>query len=262
MSRIGRYWKDRFGLADELERPGIHVVAHARYTGDDLVFVFVKGETAVLSVEGSRVDTIRNRVRHVAANTLLDPAQVRVVIDGPVSHCVGPMYEGYAEADWFRPAPSRDVVTLDRSHVDEVQIFTQACEDSGSDITPVWREVLHRFVSADHPTEVEHSGLTRTDSPLFAVVDDSRVLAVAHYSMWAADAASIGVLTHPAHRLRGHGKAAVSAAMSDAFAQGHFALYRTLLANQASVALAESLGCRDYGRFLAVHLRTNLLPLA
>src|SRR5580765_3495482 len=98
MSRIDRYWKDRFGLADELERPGVHVVPHARYAGDDLVFVFVKGKATVLSVERSCVDSVRDRVRHVAATALLDPVQVRLVIDGSVSHRVGPLYEGCAEA--------------------------------------------------------------------------------------------------------------------------------------------------------------------
>ena len=109
-------------------------------------------------------------------------------------------------------------------------------------------------MSGSDTADVVQSGVARAESPLFAAVDDSGILAVAHYSMWAVDAASIGVLTHPAHRGRGWGKVSVSAAIRHALAGGHFILYRTLLANRASVALAASLGCRDYGRFLAVHL--------
>jgi hypothetical protein len=233
----------------------VHVVPHPKYGGDDLSYAFVKGKAAVLVVAQSRVEGTRDRVRHIAASELLDPARVALLIDGPISHCVGPLYEGYAEADGFRPSPSSNLVTLDASYVKDVQAFTEACEDSGRDVTPVWRDVLQRFFSASDPTEVEHSGLLRADSPLFAVITDSRILALAHYSMWAADAASIGVLPHPAYRRRGHGKAVVSAAMSAAFAQGHLVLYRTLLTNRASVALAESLGCSDYGRFLAIHLQ-------
>lgn len=63
MSRIDRYWKQRFGLGDELQRPGIHVVPHTRYPGDDLVFAFVRGASAVLSVEQASVDRARDRVR-------------------------------------------------------------------------------------------------------------------------------------------------------------------------------------------------------
>ncbi len=177
------------------------------------------------------------------------------MIEGPISHCVGPLYEGYAEADDFRPATSGATVTLDRSQIGDVQAFTAACDRAGSGVTPIWREILYRFISASNPADVEQSGLARADSPLFAVVDDAGILAVAHYSMWAADAASIGVLTHPAHRRRGFGKASVTAAMRYVFAHGHFALYPTLLANRASIALAASLGCHDYGRFLAVHLQ-------
>jgi len=38
--------------------------------------------------------------------------------------------------------------------------------------------------------------------------------------------ASIGVLTHPAHRSRGCGKAVVTAAMFYAFERGHVVLYQ------------------------------------
>jgi RimJ/RimL family protein N-acetyltransferase len=186
---------------------------------------------------------------------MLEPEQIRDVIGERISHYVGPMYEGYAEGEGISSSRITCVIALDRSYIQDVQAFAAACERSAGDVTPIWRDVLHRFISIADPTEFEHSGLARADSPLFAVVDASRVLALAHYSMWAADAASIGVLTHPEHRGGGHGKAAVCAAMADAFSHGHLVLYRTCLANRASVALAESVGCHDYGRFLAVHLQ-------
>jgi RimJ/RimL family protein N-acetyltransferase len=260
MGRIDRYWRDRLGLRDELDREGVHVVPHAGQAGDDLVYVLVRDDAAVVSVPRSLVQSTRDRVRHVAPSDLLDPARIHHVVDQPISHCVGPLYEGYADAEGFVAKPSRAVITLDRSHLQAVQAFTAACERVDSEVTSVWRDVLRRFVTASSPTDFEHSGLARGDSPLFARVDESGVLALAHYSMWAVDAASIGVLTHPEHRRRGHGKAVVGAAMSDAFSQGFLVLYRTLLANRASVALAESLGCRDYARFLAVHLRRGALP--
>ncbi len=65
MNRIDLYWRTHFGLDDELDRPGVHVVPHVRYPGDDLAFVFVRGEAAVVSVARSRVQSTRKRIRRV-----------------------------------------------------------------------------------------------------------------------------------------------------------------------------------------------------
>ena len=72
--------------------------------------------------------------------------------------------------------------------------------------------------------------------------------------MSAEEAASIGVLTHPAYREQNYGKAVVSAAMQDAFACGYFVLYQALEANRPSVAVATTLGCQAYAQTLGVHL--------
>src|SRR5690606_23268507 len=119
------------------------------------------------------------------------------------------------------------------------------------------RTVLAGFTTDNDAPAAPMIDTAHADSPLFAVRADSRILAIANHQMWGVEAASIGVLTHPAYRRSGHGKSVTTAAMSAAFAHGHLVLYRTLLANRASIALAESLGCRDYARFLAVHLRST-----
>ena len=155
--------------------------------------------------------------------------------------------------------PSGSVRTLRSEHRDAVQELMTARESERpeSTLAPVWREVLQRFATASDPTEWEHSGIDRADSALFANFLGDELVALAHYSMWGQNAASIGVLTHPAYRNRGYGKVVVSAAMIDAFSRGHFVLYQTLVANRPSVALAAALGCHDYARTLAVHRVEN-----
>lgn len=83
MRRIDQYWTDRFGLTDELSRPGVHVVPHARYTGDDLVFVFVKGETAVLSVHPSRAAGLGARATQVPCTRCSIPLTSRPCLIDP-----------------------------------------------------------------------------------------------------------------------------------------------------------------------------------
>ncbi|MGE0451376.1 MAG: hypothetical protein AB7Q29_17525 [Vicinamibacterales bacterium] len=55
----------------------MHVVPHARCAGNDLGFVFVKGEAAIVSVERSCVAGVRDRARDVPVSAILDPAQER-----------------------------------------------------------------------------------------------------------------------------------------------------------------------------------------
>ena len=64
----------------------------------------------------------------------------------------------------------------------------------------------------------------------------------------------IGILTHPAYRGRGFGKAVVSAMTTYGLATGAVVQYRTLAGNLASVAIAHALGFQDFGQTLAVRL--------
>ena len=99
----------------------------------------------------------------------------------------------------------------------------------------------------------QHSGSAFLQPHLYGLFTGGRLLALAHYVLWAANAASIGVVTHPAHRGQGYGKAVVSAAMQDAFAQGHIVIYQTLCDNMRSIALAKRLGCQEYAHTFKIY---------
>ena len=73
----------------------------------------------------------------------------------------------------------------------------------------------------------------------------------------AFGASHIGVVTHPAYRGRGYGRAAVSAATARGLEAGFIVLYQTLLANAPSVALATELGYQPYATHLAVQLTSE-----
>lgn len=232
--RVERYWSERFGVEPHiLSRAGIFVVPHARPWEDSFAFVFIRGVTGVISVEPTLVAAIQDRTRQKEPHLLLSEKALCEIFVRPLHHTVGPAYQGYAEREEFRPAPSLLTRTLETSE----------------------REILRQLQDAADPAEWEQSGIERADSELFGLfLGRKDLVAVAHYSLWAEDAASIGVLTHPAHRGRAYGKAVVSAAMQDAFDRGYWVLYQTIVANQPSVAVAEALGCRAYAYTMGVHL--------
>lgn len=232
-SRIDCYWSERFGLEPfSLYQSGIFVVPHARPWKDSFAFVFVRGTTGVISVSPTLVDSIRVRLHKQAPVSLLDAENLRPLFEQPIHHTVGPSYQGYAEREHFLPISSESVRRL----------------------SPNEREALEQLKATCDPTEWEQSGTDRADSDLFGLFSREELVAVAHYAIWAEAAASIGVLTHPAHRGQNSGKAIVSAAMQDAFTRGYLVLYQALFANRPSVAVATTLGFQAYAQTLGVHL--------
>ena len=233
-ARIDQYWADVFGLSPGFDRTdGLLVTPHARQWKDNFAFVFVRGNACVISVSRRRVEAVRRRAGPIGPGEWLTPGNVSSMFEEPVDRIVGPVFQGYAEADDFRPVHSDHVRRLCPADDDRLKALADACDS----------------------LQWEHSGTDFSTPNHFGLVADDEIVAVAHYDMWAPYAASIGIITHPAHRGRGCGKAAVSAAMKHAFERGHLVVYQTLLANTPSVRLAHSLGCREYARTLAVHLR-------
>ena len=80
------------------------------------------------------------------------------------------------------------------------------------------------------------------------------MVAAARYRPAWGEAATIGVVTHPAYREHGYERAVVSATTGQALEAGFIVLYQTLLANASSVALATVLGYQPYAIHLAVRL--------
>jgi RimJ/RimL family protein N-acetyltransferase len=70
----------------------------------------------------------------------------------------------------------------------------------------------------------------------------------------AAPLLHIGIITHPAYRRQGHGRAVVSAISAYGLGVGLVPRYQALAANIPSVAIARALGFTHYATTLAVRL--------
>lgn len=78
--------------------------------------------------------------------------------------------------------------------------------------------------------------------------------ALATYEVWGGRLAHIGVVTHPVHRGRGHGRSAVAHLARMALAAGLIPQYRALESNIPSIRIAEALGFRCFATSVAVRL--------
>ena len=232
-ARIDQYWSNVFGLSPNfVQKDAVFVVPHAREWKDDFAFVFIRGKTCAISVGETMVKAVRERANSVSIDELLTKSGVSALFAESVDRVVGPAFQGYMEAENFHPFQTEHIRQLSSADNDALQELGKACD----------------------PLEWENSRVKISKPNQFGLFINGQLTAVANYDMWAPNAASIGVITHPAYRGQGFGKSSVSAAIKHAFDCGHLVIYQTLLDNTHSVQLATSLGFREYSQTMAVHL--------
>ena len=148
-----------------------------------------------------------------------------------VVKAVGPAYQEFLRKSDFRPSPS-----------------------SARLLTPSDTYALLELSKDCSEEEWEHSDIGDLDCPTFGLYAEGRLAAAANYRMESLDACAPGVITHPAFRGCGYGRAVLSAATADALDKGYLVLYQTLLSNLPAITIAEQLGYRQYGESLAVRM--------
>lgn len=231
--RAKAFWADFFGIEpEELDQPGVRVVPHrglGEYAG---AWIFWRGDTVFLSIPETMVDEIQAAVRTVGWQR--EPEQWGRLFHHRAERWIGPAIQAFLNPSRFSPLPGGEGTRL-----------------------PDPAPLLSRLEAACDPEEWSHAGLDPTrPEPCFGVWVEDQLVAAAQNSFWAVDTISPGLIVHPAHRGRGYGKAVLSAAVSDALAQGHLALYQTLRSNTPAVQAAVSLGFTPFATHLAIRFRS------
>lgn len=158
----------------------------------------------------------------------------RGVFGKTVEAVIGPAALRYTDLGSFRPLPASPAV----------RILT------GDDLPAA--EALR---DACTPTEWEHGGSDVRHDAAAGSFAGGELAALAGYEVWNGVIAHVAIVTHPAHRGRGHAAAAVSRVTAHALEAGLVAQYRTLESNTPSLAVAERLGFEPWARSLAIRLR-------
>jgi GNAT superfamily N-acetyltransferase len=102
------------------------------------------------------------------------------------------------------------------------------------------------------PDDAAESGLDEITSPAFVTYDEGLVTAAAGWIRWPTDVAHLCVLTAPASRGRGLGRAVAGRAAREALAAGLFPQWRAR--PLASRRVAQALGFRELGAQLSFSL--------
>jgi GNAT superfamily N-acetyltransferase len=236
IQRIDATWVAFFGLSAALFlRPGIQVVAHHQLADYQGMWLFRHHASLCLSVPPDSVEGVRAAVRAYTLESLFSEAGIGALLGPRIERIIGPAYQGYVERPQFRSAPHPGVRALSRTDQAALQRLADACE------VDAWK----------------HAGMAVDEPHVFGCFVHNQVVAAARYRPAWGEAATIGVVTHPAYRRRGYGRAVVSAATAQGLEAGFIVLYQTLLGNAPSVALATSLGYQRYATHLAVRLTSE-----
>ena len=152
----------------------------------------------------------------------------------PAAEVIGPAALAYLDPAEFRPQPG-GAVTVPTD-----------LDDPG----------FRQFLLAADPDDAGESGIGEITTPAFAIREGDRVVAAAGYRDWPLGTAHLSVLTAAAARGRGLARAAASAAVAHAIAEGRRPQWRAR--PPASRRVARALGFRELG--FQVCIRPALCP--
>jgi GNAT superfamily N-acetyltransferase len=214
------------GLApDELFRESLGIRSHGERLADyrGIFALFRDGRVSISYPRDGAAF-----LRACLPETLFSPERFASSFPGKV--VIGPAYLGYAEV--LVSASGGSACPLGASHRADAAALREACSEA----------------------EWDHGGSEVGEVVASGVFIDGKLAALAGYEVWDDSIAHISIVSHPAHRGRGHGRAAVADVARRALEAGLVPQYRTLEANEPSIRIAESLGFVRYATSVAVRL--------
>ena len=230
---VDEYWASELGCSVEaIEQPGTTVVAHGRFGPYHGLFLFLRHAALIVSIPPDLLSAYWELAAALRPEDLWDSRELAGRLTGPrpISRVVGPAFVGYVASPPEAPPAPPDVRLLTPADVDAVDRLRTACD----------------------VTEWEHSGSISAGEPSVGRFVDDELVALAGYKVWSDTIAHIGVITHPAHRGHGDGRAVVTRITQHALHQHLVPQYRTLEANIASVAVGTAVGFERYAITVAL----------
>jgi GNAT superfamily N-acetyltransferase len=230
------YWADWLGCEPSAFAEGGVTVRPARWPGRRIRCLF-RGDATVVVAPERHVEAVRARADALHPLDGRDADRVRAALGlGPV--VLGPQFVGYLDGSTLvegeREGSDDDgtVRPLERHDARALSRLRVACPHEE------WAERVGGFAVDGH--EVVHGRFV-----------DGRLVAVAAAGVDDA-VGGIGVVTHPDHRGRGHGRAVVASVSRALLDDGLVPEYRASEAWTASLSLARGVGFERYGTYVAV----------
>lgn len=220
---VARGWADRLGVPPEwLERPGTRTFTRHGLTA---VVALRLGDATVAVAPPDAVPALDR----LSGAQLLDPATMLSALAAFAPRLLGAATLAYADGATLRQPSAPAARAASAAEVADL-------------------------VASGPADEAAESGVADMVDRLAVTAPDGTCAAVAGYQPWGDAIANVGVLTRPALRGRGLGRAVAAAASHRAIEQGLVPQWRCRVGNDASARLGASLGFVVVGRQLALEV--------
>lgn len=234
IQRVETHWADTLGCDPRLlHAAGVDVVPNAaQLAGYHGAYLLRWADACIVSVPEPHVDPISVALSGRSPDAVFDADTLSALFAGAVERVIGPAVQAYTDAHDCRSADARGTRPLTTNDTEALRQLAATCD----------------------PTEWEHSGIDSEGAVVFGCFAGAQLTAAGMLRP-SGILRQIGIVTHPAFRGQGYGRAVVSAMTAAALREGAIPHYQTLAANLASRAIARGLGFTEYARTLAVRLR-------
>jgi GNAT superfamily N-acetyltransferase len=231
LATVDTYWAAFFGCPPTVfATPTTTIVPHAALGDYHGLWLFRRHATLIVSVLPRDLEQQDQAFGAISSASFEDVPAIESRIVAPIERVIGPAYIGYADAATFQPYAASHTRLL----------------------TARDRAAFERFRLTCFSLDWEHGGSELGHQPVVGCFRDDAMVAAAGYEVWGGQIAHISIVTHPAYRGQGYGKAAVSAIAQVALEQGLIPQYRTLMSNTPSLAIGAALGFIAYAQSIAV----------
>lgn len=235
LAHLDADWVENFGCAvTDLHRRGIMLLRNAgdfaQYRG---AYLLRWGEACVFTVPDTFYAATKAAVAGRTIDDVFSGSFLAAHFGASAQRIIGPTFRSCCDGGDFRPVETRGTRLLTR-------------EDDPA---------LLRLRDAVGEEAWGHSSIDVERPPNFGCFVDGELVAAGMLLAASTRLRNVGILTHPAHRRRGYGRAAVSFMTAHALAEGGIGHYQTLMANTGSRVIALSLGYAQYATAYAVRLK-------
>jgi GNAT superfamily N-acetyltransferase len=231
--KVDAYWASFFGCRiTDLHAPRTLVVPHAALADYAGAYFLRTAEACIVSVPAQLVEDTADRLAGTSPADIFDPAVVSAHFGAAVERIIGPAYQGYVDTADFRLAETKGARMLGEHDAPALLHLAAACDE----------------------TEWRHSGIGGEGQAVFGCFVGEELAAAGMGEPRDDTLWHIGIVTHPAYRGQGYGRAVVSAVAAHGLGRGIVPWYQTLQANMPSVAIARNLGFTQYGETIAARL--------
>jgi ribosomal protein S18 acetylase RimI-like enzyme len=236
LASVDSYWAQFLGCPQAmLRKEKTQLLPHAELRDYAGCYTIEFGAAPIVSLPANEVESYRDLIARWQPGVVRTPAVAQAAFHERIASIIGPAFIGYTDTMLFKQPACGDARLLTNADGKAAKKLRSCCPAE----------------------EWDHGGSTFRPSEMVGVMRGQQLVAVASYKVWGERIAHISIIGHPAFRGRGYATNAVGKLTRIVLERKLVPQYRTLEANQPSMAIARRLGFVQYATSMAIRFRPS-----